>query len=656
MNFVKYVGNLPLSKKVFYLVMLVFGGIYYTTVIANHYYFRTYAFDYAVYNFVFWDYAHFHISVVPCNQVWGHMQRIQLQDHFSFILMYLVPFYWLLNWLTGSYTLLILQTTLIMVSAWAIYRLIKLKTNDDWLAVLSVLFYFLLQGRYASFSSDCNISILACSLVPVFLLLFELRKYTASFILLVLLLFSREDMPLWFVFIFIVFAIWHRKERKILAYCLAGMVTSIVYFILLFKVFIPLVETPNMQYGLFQYSALGGTPLEALFHIFKHPVDTFKLLYKNPLPDHTFDHVKTEFYWVYLISGGFLLFLRPQYFIWFIPIIAQKMFNDEQIRWGIVGYYGITVVTIFPVSIFMIISIFKQKWIRYSVSIIVCVLALYVTWYKSNILNRSVIWGNTVKENIFDPAFFHPGYDPAKIHNELKLIPSGSKICASESILPHLAQRRYPYSYPDIEDAYYLALFTFRDFYQMDDNSYRNELYKYVFSPSWESVAYNPPLIILKKVPTGAKRNNMPDSLECNALNLSQDKQHFVASDGELIDNGDTRDSSMKRNGNSCIRLNKDKPYGFTYHGIHFTPGDMLAITVWKFPAYKDTVKLTASCGKDFYQYASSGKDTDKSGWEKLELNVTVPENDSNFTIYVVNETRTNVWFNDLKIVRFSGK
>jgi uncharacterized membrane protein len=256
MNIIKYLNALSPSQRIYYLIMVVFGCIFYTIVIANHYYFRTYAFDYADYNFAFWDYSHFHMNMVPCDKVFD-THRTFIEDHFSLTLMYFVPVYWLLNWLTGSYTLLVILVTLILCSAGALYRLIKLKTNDDWLAVISVLYYFLLQGRYASFKTDSNILTIICCFIPIFLLYFESRKYIVAFVFFILLLFSREDMPLWFIFIFITLIIWHWKERKIVGYCIAGILVSIIYFILLFKVLIPMVETPGNHYALFQYSALG---------------------------------------------------------------------------------------------------------------------------------------------------------------------------------------------------------------------------------------------------------------------------------------------------------------------------------------------------------------------------------------------------------------
>ena len=472
MNFLRNLKEMPLSQKVFYIIMLLFGCIFFTTLIGNHYYFRTYAFDYGVYNFAFWDYAHFHVSLIPCLEVVGNSRMTFMQDHFSLTFWYFVPLFWIFNWLTGSYTLLILLALFILWSGWATYKLIKLKTNDEWLAVISVLYYFLLQGRYSSFASDCNILIIICCFVPLFLFYFELKKYVVAGILLILLLFSREDMPIWFIFIFLVIGTWHWKDKRVLALCVGGILVCIVYFIVLFKAFIPMLETPNKPYTLFQYSVLGKTPTEALGYCIMHPIDTFKLLYINQFHNPVFNNVKEEFYLVYLISGGFILFFRPQYFIWFIPVIAQKVFNDDEGRWGINGYYSITIVTLLPISVFLIISKFKLRWLRYSFSILVCIMALSVTWYKMNINNRAVPWGTTIKENMFDPAFFHPDYDAGLIHKVLKLIPPDAKLSASSSILPHVSQRSYIYEFPDFKGADYIAAFTFKDYYVSSDSAY----------------------------------------------------------------------------------------------------------------------------------------------------------------------------------------
>jgi len=359
-----------LSNHKFYvaLTLIFFSIIFFITVITNHYFFRTFAYDYGSYNFVFWDYSHFKTSICP---IYPTTSIIFLQDHFSFTLMYLIPIYWLLNWLTGTYTLLLTQTVLILFSGWIVYKLIVLKTDNVWLGLAALLHYFLLQGRYSTFTGDVNIAVIVSCMVPFFLYFFEKKKYLAASVIFILALFSRENMPLWFIFIMFVLVMWHRKEKKILFICLGYTLFSILYFVVLFKFFIPLFETPNKSYSLFNYSALGPDPSSAISFVFKHPIEVFRMFFQNHLGRPEFDGIKYEFYWVYIISGGFMLMYRPQYIIWFIPIVAQKMLNDSPLRWGIEWYYSIEVVTLLPIAVFIIIGEVKMKMLKYGLAVLV---------------------------------------------------------------------------------------------------------------------------------------------------------------------------------------------------------------------------------------------------------------------------------------------
>ena len=213
-----------------------------------------------------------------------------------------------------------------------------------------------------AFSGDVNLAIISACFIPIFIYYFEIKKYGIALIILILALFSRENISIWFVFIFIVLAIQHRKEKKAVLFSMTGIFISMIFFVLLFRVFIPALETEDKQFSLFNYSALGENPGEALSFILKNPIETIKLFFINHSGNPAYDGVKTEFYLVYIISGGFVLFLRPQYFIWFIPIVAQKVLNDSFIRWGIATYYSVEVVTLLPLSVFLTLSSLKSKY------------------------------------------------------------------------------------------------------------------------------------------------------------------------------------------------------------------------------------------------------------------------------------------------------
>jgi uncharacterized membrane protein len=491
----------PILKKPgfwVFLTMLFFSLLFFTMAIANHYFFRTFTMDYGSYNFALRDYAHFHITNCGIYKICGGNYTF-FQDHFSFVLIYLVPFYWLLNWLTGTYTLLLLQTSFILLSGWYLYRLILLKTGLKGLSLFALLMYFLLQGRYSAFLSDVNIGTISACMVPVFLYFFEKRKYFVSSIIFILALFSRENMAIWFIFICIVLMIWHRKDRKSLRICGIFIILSIVYFILLFKVFIPLVESRDKVYSLFNFAALGKGPGEAVKFILFHPVQAIKLFFINHSGDKAFDGVKLEFYIVYLVSGGFLLIYRPWYVIWFIPILALKMFNDSPLRWSIEAYYSVDVVTLLPISLALIIYDMNFKFIRPVVMILVLGLTLTMTLFKSEVKNRKMCWLGTGKEYIFHPSFFKSSYDIRLINHSLKLIPPDASVAASEMLIPHLSQRDTIYYYPYTGDARYVAIIENQLNYLVNEKSYNDSISKILHDPHWTILVHQSQLIIAKR-------------------------------------------------------------------------------------------------------------------------------------------------------------
>ena len=70
----------------FYMAMIFFGILYCTIYVANHYFFRSSAFDYGPYNFAFWDYSHFHVSPCPIYNVFfdTNLYVTVLEEHSDF--------------------------------------------------------------------------------------------------------------------------------------------------------------------------------------------------------------------------------------------------------------------------------------------------------------------------------------------------------------------------------------------------------------------------------------------------------------------------------------------------------------------------------------------------------------------------------------------
>jgi uncharacterized membrane protein len=644
------------KKQIPFFVLVLFGILIFMMGILNHYYFKTFTYDYGNYNFAFWDYSHFRISPVP---LFNDINF--LQDHFSLTLMYFVPVYWLLNWLTQTYTLIIIQCSIIVIAGWYSYEIIRLKSKNLWLAVGVLVYYFTLLGRYTSFTGDVNLAIISACFIPIFLYYFETQKYVIAYIILILSLFSRENIPIWFVFIFIVLVIQNWKDKKSVFFSLIGILTSIVYFIVLFKFIIPSLESPDKHYSLFNYSALGANPGEALTFILKHPIDTLKLLFENNYGNPVYNGVKVEFYWVYFISGGIILLLRPQYLIWFIPIVAQKVLNDNPIRWGIASYYSIEVVTLLPLSVFLVLSTIKQKMLQNSLIVAVCIAAFSMTLHKLDVQNCRVPWSmNPPKEKFYDMRFYKRPFNIAKVNKLLSLIPPEAKVSASNMFLPHLAQRPFIYYFPNIQDADYILLSVFDHFYMQ--TLYENEIcrLKYLSDPKWEVVAAEYPVFLLRlnEHPTSDKSAlNMlwsySDTLFCNYEKIDSINGQILFSNGQIADNLKNLTQNKSHSFNNGIMLPSKDSHSSPLKIEEKEQINHIQISIWCY-SNVDEGYIVVSGSNNFYKECFESDSTDSSGWRRLVSSFWVPfdYDGSAFNIQLSNNSLNPIYFDDLQIIK----
>lgn len=476
-------ASLSKTKNIVWLSLLAFSLVNLMIVLVNHYCFRTYALDYGIYNFAFYDYAHFRIS--PCPAYIYPVPVTFFQDHFSLTLILLSPLYWLISPITGTYSLLIIQWLFIVAGAWATYKLVALKANQYVLGLLAMIYYFLLLGRYNAYREDANLAIIGSAFIPVFLYYFEQKKLIPTLVCFALLLVNREDYSLWLFFISLFLALANRKEAYKRKLALILMIASVVFFILVFKIIFPAIEDENKKFSLFDFSVVGETPLQAFLFVISHPLTAIEFLFVNHSGNGYYHGIKTQFYLVYLVSGGFVLLLRPHYLIPFIPLIAKKMYDDNPLRWGIDTYYSIEVVSILPVMVFSTLSEFKSNTLKKILAFTICFLSLGLTTYRLFTPTANPILAPDKKSNFLSANFYTPDCDVSALNKALQTIPPEAAVCASGKILPHLAFREKIYYFPLIKDAEYVCVFKKDDTYPLMPDAFELELNKLRSDSRW---------------------------------------------------------------------------------------------------------------------------------------------------------------------------
>lgn len=476
-------------------VFIFLSLLHLMVVLVNHYCFRTVAFDYSVYNFAFFDFAHFRVS--PCPLYYSNYVPVTfMQDHFSLTLILLSPLYWLLGWLTGSYTLLIIQWLFINAGAWATYKLIVHVSRDHKMGLLSIIYFFVLFGRWSACDADCNLAIMGSAMIPVILYFFEtgrLRALTLCFLFTVLV---REDYPIWLSFIFFCLLLVHRRDAQKRQWALAFMVASLCFIVLTFKVFIPAFENQYKQYAFFEFSVIGKTPWQAFLFLVQHPLQALELLFVNHSGDPKYNSVKLDFYMVYILSGGFLLFYRPLYLIAFVPLILKKMYADAPVRWGIVSYYGVEVVSLLPPVVFIILSRLKSPAAKYTLGILVCLMTSAVTLYTFADEQKHADTKYINKHDFLRPVFYQSLFDSKAVNEAISRIPKTAGVSASSHLSTHLALREKIYYFPRVDDAEYIFLLKHDDYYYLSNAAFQKWICDLRGDTDWKLIDEKPDYII----------------------------------------------------------------------------------------------------------------------------------------------------------------
>ena len=506
--------------------------------------------------------------------------------------------------------------------------------------------------------ADCNIAIIASSMIPVLLYYFEKKSYLLLALVFLFILICREDMALWTVFIGLFLLVSHYREKDYRTASLFIIFLSIAYFVLVFTVLIPSVETQYKKYSLFNYSSLGKGPIEAVKFIILHPLKTIRLFFVNTSGNPLFDHVKFEFYYVYLLCGGFLLFYRPKFLLLFIPLLAKKMLNDEPLRWSTDTFYSVEFISILPIAVFLILSEIKTKIVRTVLILLVSLGTVFITVYKLQYHKGSSVFWTDSKHSFYKSSFYKSNFNIREINHQIKQIPDGAIITASGTITPHIAFRPKVYNFPKVLDAEYIVVFTDRDTYPLNQSEFDSTLNYYQNNGNWRTLVDNFPLLILKK----EKKENIhtpskpKKTLEyfCDAESLSPDKDAFLSSPGLLFYNANLQSNQYAHGGNYSIRLTKDSPYGMTAVIKQVVAGERFEISVWRRAQNNDAgIVACSTLEKGYYNYdcVAEKKEND---WELLKMKFVVFQNWPNgeLKIYLWNSGKDTVYFDDLHIIR----
>lgn len=492
--FPTYNQTLTIIKNNKYLVLslLVFGSLYASISLVNHYNFRTFGYDLGIYNNALYDYSQFKVNDNP---VMHRMYDNILGDHLSLYHLFFAP----LRYIFGTWTLLIIQIISILFGAIGIHRLIEYLSKNKQYANLATVHFLSMWGIFSALAYDYHDNVVAAMFVP-WLILSVLQKNTKVVIIwTIIILISKENVSLWLAFVYAGLFLLKYDDKELRKTSIIGATLSFIYFVLALKVIMPALQNTGTTYShIKSYSALGNSMGEYIVTLLTKPQYVMSLMFENQSGDPTYNGIKFELHWVVLLSGGFVFFKKPQFLVMLIPIYMQKMLNDSYGKWGINLQYSIEFAPILTFGFFywIIVSNYVQK---HKKIILIAGTALCLITSIAKLDSRTSKWYDSHRARFWQNRHYSQTFDVKQVYRWLEMVPKNAKVCAQNLLVPHLAFRDHIYTYPHTRDAEYIIVMPNEGFYPADKHEFDSALNVLRNADSLTFLINEPHFIMAKK-------------------------------------------------------------------------------------------------------------------------------------------------------------
>lgn len=418
------------------LLVSFFALLYSAWSINRHNNFGTDAVDLAIFDQPIWHWSRFEapLSSIKYNQLPGaHI----LGDHFHPILILIAPLYWLWN---DVRVLLILQATLVSISAFPIYKIAKILVPHRYfpLAVsFSFLAFFGIQSAIDYDFHETTLAVLPFSLSLLFMVEGKTVPFFTTFILGLLF---KEDMPLYYAMVGFILSIRFKKYR--LGFIVFGI--SLIYYFLVTQKIIPAFKGDRFAYEELD-ARLGKTTFDLIRTSLVTPWVTLWVLI-TPL-------IKFKAIVNYFASYSFLPLLDPLSLALIIPNFVSRYLTELPQRWILRFQYGAMLSPILAFgAIYSTNQIRDLLFSRYLptakflksetflnlISILLVVAPLVQTYRTGSPLFK-----------MLNPKTYISDYRIGINRDLLFRIPKDASVMAQSAFVPHLSHRSAIFRYED---------------------------------------------------------------------------------------------------------------------------------------------------------------------------------------------------------------
>lgn len=380
--------------------------------VRNHYGFGTFGFDLGIFDQGVWLLSQFDRPFVTILGL--HL----FGDHTSFILLPLVPFYWVFP---TPVTLLMAQSVALGSAAIPAFLIAREKLRSELLALGAAIAYLAHPAV-----GWANVEQFHPDVFEVPLLFFALycimRERWAWFLICVVALLSvKEDVPLLTVTLGAYVAIWHNRRVG-----LATVGMSVAWFVAAVWVVLPFFnDVGSLDQFRIPFGGTGG----ALRTLVTAPWRYVQLALEDDRPFYL---------WQLLIPAGLLSLLAPRVALIAALPLASNLFSTFWYQYHIQYHYTTLLVPVIVVAAIFGAARFRSPQVRNGLVAGMVACALFTGWY----------WGPATFARKPNP-FANPNAVSASLmRRAIAVIPPDAAVSVHYAAVTHLGHRRHVYQWP----------------------------------------------------------------------------------------------------------------------------------------------------------------------------------------------------------------
>jgi uncharacterized membrane protein len=467
---------------------LLFLAVFYASIsFVNHACYRTFGLDLGLYTNALYDYAHFRFND---SAAFREMPENLLGDHFDLILPLVSP----LSWVFRSWTLLLVQWLAVLFGAWGVYRFARLRSLSQSLSTVLLLAYGLHFGVIGAMGFDYHGNAFAAGLLPWFFVALQERRTGMAWCLFFLMLFARENMSLWLFFVTTGCWLVFREQRR--PFLLGMVALSTTWFIVVTGLIMPALHAGGTL-SQFRYSVMGNDLPSAVLGLFTHPAEIVSTLFRDhrPVPVGK-SGIKPEFWIIFLLSGGWML-LRVPVFLWMaLPILLQKLLNDQVQVWGVNDHYNVEFAPLIALAGVLAVARTASDRLRSILASLLLAAGVVATVRTMDHVQAFVRRENI---RIYQAPHWKPIADPAAVVEAIRQIPDTGAVSAHPNLYPRVAWRDRAYIFPIIGGSEYLLLLEQGNPFPLDSNTYRQRIDSLRRSEAWKVESERNGVLLLRR-------------------------------------------------------------------------------------------------------------------------------------------------------------